>query len=245
MKSILVLLMFCSALFYQCSKDNNTNQSKDNNTTQKKDSTVTQTKESQSKMTPVQALQMLKDGNARFVSGKELNRNLMQQVKETSKGQYPYAVILSCIDSRASSELVFDQGMGDIFNARIAGNIVDEDVLGSMEFSCKVMGSKLIVVLGHTSCGAIKGACDKVEMGNLTSLLKKIEPVAASIKNEGDRSSKNHEFVEEVSKENVIHSIKDIKEKSPILKEMIDKGEVKIVGGMYDIETGVVTFYEQ
>jgi carbonic anhydrase len=245
MKPVLGVLLFSALFFIQCSKDSTTPQTKDNTNSQKKDSTVTQTKESQTKMTPVQALQMLKDGNTRFVAGKELNRNLMQQVQQTSKGQYPYAVVLSCIDSRASSELIFDQGIGDIFNARIAGNIVDEDALGGMEFSCKVMGAKLIVVLGHTSCGAIKGACDKVELGNLTTLLKKIEPVVASVKSEGDRSSKNHEFVEEVSKENVMYGIKEIKEKSPVLKKMIDKGEIAIVGGMYDIETGKVTFYEK
>jgi len=245
MKPVLAILLFASLFFIQCSKDTTTPQTKDNTTTQKKDSTVTQTKESQTKMTPVQALQMLKDGNSRFVAGKELDRNLMQQVKQTSKGQYPYAVVLSCIDSRASSELIFDQGMGDIFNARIAGNIVDEDALGGMEFSCKVMGAKLIVVLGHTSCGAIKGACDKVELGNLTSLLKKIEPVVASVKSEGDRSSKNDVFVEEVSKENVMYGMKEIKERSAVLKEMIDKGEIIMVGGMYDVETGKVIFYEK
>lgn len=209
------------------------------------DSAITQTKESQMNTTCKDALQMLKEGNSRFVSGKELSRNLMGQAHQTASGQYPYAVIVSCIDSRVSSELIFDQGMGDIFNARIAGNIINEDILGSIEFACKVTGAKLIVVLGHTNCGAVKGACDKVEMGNLTGLLLKIETVADSTKTEGERNSKNYEFVEDVSKNNVLNGINLIKEKSPILNEMIEKEEIGIVGGMYDLETGIVTFYEK
>ena len=208
------------------------------------DSAVTQTKESQKKISYKDALQMLKNGNERFVTGSELKRNLLQQAYQTANGQYPYAVIVSCLDSRSSSELIFDQGIGDIFSARVAGNIINEDILGSLEFACKVTGSKLIVVLGHTNCGAIKGACDRVEMGNLTGLLSKIETVADSVKTDGERNSKNHDFVEDVSKENVLYGIQLIKEKSPILKEMLDKGEIGIVGGMYDLETGKVTFYE-
>lgn len=208
------------------------------------DSAVTQTKESQKNVSYKDALQMLKNGNERFVTGSELKRNLLQQAHQTANGQYPYAVIVSCLDSRSSSELIFDQGIGDIFSARVAGNIINDDILGSLEFACKVTGSKLIVVLGHTNCGAIKGACDRVEMGNLTSLLSKIETVADSVKTDGERNSKNHDFVEDVSKENVLYGIQLIKEKSPILKEMLDKGEIGIVGGMYDLETGKVTFYE-
>lgn len=208
------------------------------------DSAVTQTKESQKKISYKDALQMLKSGNERFVTGSELKRNLLQQAYQTANGQYPYAVIVSCLDSRSSSELIFDQGIGDIFSARVAGNIINDDILGSLEFACKVTGSKLIVVLGHTNCGAIKGACDRVEMGNLTGLLSKIETVADSVKTDGERNSKNHDFVEDVSKENVLYGIQLIKEKSPILKEMLDKGEIGIVGGMYDLETGKVTFYE-
>ena len=208
------------------------------------DSAVTQTKESQKKISYKDALQMLKNGNERFVTGSELKRNLLQQAYQTANGQYPYAVIVSCLDSRSSSELIFEQGIGDIFSARVAGNIINEDILGSLEFACKVTGSKLIVVLGHTNCGAIKGACDRVEMGNLTGLLSKIETVADSVKTDGERNSKNHDFVEDVSKENVLYGIQLIKEKSPILKEMLDKGEIGIVGGMYDLETGKVTFYE-
>jgi carbonic anhydrase len=208
------------------------------------DSAVTQTKESQKKISYKDALQMLKSGNERFVTGSELKRNLLQQAYQTANGQYPYAVIVSCLDSRSSSELIFDQGIGDIFSARVAGNIINDDILGSLEFACKVTGSKLIVVLGHTNCGAIKGACDRVEMGNLTNLLSKIETVADSVKTNGERNSKNHDFVEDVSKENVLYGIQLIKEKSPILKEMLDNGEIGIVGGMYDLETGKVTFYE-
>jgi len=206
---------------------------------------VTQTKESQSKMTPKTALQMLKDGNERFVSGKSLNRNLSDQVKETSKGQYPFGTILSCIDSRSPSEFVFDQGIGDIFNARIAGNIVDEDVLGSLEFASKILGSKLILVLGHSDCGAVKGACDDAKLGNVTALLSKIKPAVDAVSSDNaDRTSKNKDFVEKVAKENVLLAIKNITDNSPLLKEMVEKGEITIVGGMYDVETGKVTFYE-
>jgi carbonic anhydrase len=173
----------------------------------------TQTKESQTNMNPKEALQKLKDGNKRFVENKMLNKNYKAQVKETAKGQYPYAVILSCLDSRTSSELIFDLNMGDSFNARIAGNFENEDILGSMEFACKAAGAKLIVVVGHTNCGAVKGACDKVEMGNLTSVIKQISPVVESTPTSGEKNSKNHEFVEEVSKQNVLKTMKDIRER--------------------------------
>ena len=204
----------------------------------------TQTKETQAQLTPAKAKEVLLEGNQRFVNNKKLDRNLLQQVKETSQGQYPFAIVLSCIDSRTSSELIFDLGMGDIFNARIAGNIVNEDILGSMEFACKVAGSKLIVVLGHTKCGAIKGACDHVELGNLTGLVNKIKPSVDSVRYEGERNSKNSEFVEMVASDNVLRMTQEIQEKSPILREMIEKGQIGIVGGMYNVETGVVEFYE-
>ncbi len=206
---------------------------------------VTQTKESQSKMTPQTALQMLKDGNDRFVSGKTINRDLSNQVKETSKGQYPFGTVLSCIDSRSPSEFVFDQGIGDIFNARIAGNIVDEDILGSLEFASKILGSKLILVVGHSDCGAIKGACDDAKLGNVTALLDKIKPAVDAVSSDNsDRTSKNKEFVEKVAKENVMLAIKNLTDRSQILKEMVEKGEIIIVGGMYNVENGKVTFYE-
>lgn len=202
------------------------------------------TKEQQEKITPEKGLERLKEGNKRFVSNQKLDHYLLEQVSETSKGQNPFAIILSCIDSRTSSELIFDQGMGDIFNARVAGNIVNEDILGSMEFACKVAGSKLIVVLGHTSCGAVKGACDNVELGNLTVLLDKIKPSVEGVDYDGDRSSKNIEFVDKVAEENVHRVIDDIQNRSSILKEMIQNGEIGIAGGMYNVETGVVEFYD-
>ncbi len=205
----------------------------------------TLTKEMQAAITPKMALDLLTEGNKRFVNNLKVNRNLLQQANETSDGQHPFAVILSCIDSRTSAELIFDQGLGDVFSVRIAGNIINEDILGSMEFGCKVAGSKIIVVLGHTKCGAVKGACDHVEMGNLTALLTKIRPAVddeqATIEN---RHSDNREFVEKVAIINVKRSVKSIMERSPILKEMIEKGEIGIVGGTHDITTGQVTFFE-
>lgn len=205
----------------------------------------TLTKEMQDAITPAKALELLKEGNKRFINNLKVNRNLLQQANETSDGQHPFAVILSCIDSRTSAELIFDQGLGDIFSTRIAGNIINEDILGSMEFACKIAGSKIIVVLGHTRCGAIKGACDHVEMGNLTALLSKIQPAVYDEKTElGERNSSNEHFVEKVSTINVKRTVHAIMERSPILKEMIQKGETGITGGTHDITTGEVTFYE-
>ena len=202
-------------------------------------------KESQTSMTPEMAINILKEGNERFVSNLKFNRNLLQQVNETRDGQWPFAVVLSCIDSRTSAELVFDQGLGDIFSVRIAGNIVNEDILGSMEFACKVAGSKFIVVLGHTKCGAVKGACDHVELGNLTTLLAKLQPaVSCETQTTLNRDSSNAIFVENVAKINVEEAVGEIQAKSPILKEMIDKGEIGICGAMYNVETGLVEFYE-
>lgn len=204
----------------------------------------TLTKEMQAAITPAKALELLKEGNKRFVNNLKINRNLLQQANETSDGQHPMAVILSCIDSRTSAELIFDQGLGDIFSARIAGNIINEDILGSMEFACKVAGSKIIIVLGHTKCGAVKGACDHVEMGNLTALLSKIRPAVddeTTVKE--NRTSGNNEFVEKVATINVIRTVHGILERSTILKEMIEKGEIGIAGGTHDITTGEVNFY--
>ncbi|MBI2269408.1 MAG: carbonic anhydrase [Bacteroidetes bacterium] len=206
----------------------------------------TLTKEMQTAITPAMALDLLKEGNKRFVNNLKINRNLLQQANETSDGQHPFAVILSCIDSRTSAELIFDQGLGDVFSVRIAGNIINEDILGSMEFGCKVAGSKIILVLGHTKCGAVKGACDHVEMGNLTALLTKIRPAVdeeQTITN--NRSSGNAEFVEKVAAINVKRTVKAIMERSPILKEMIESGTIGIVGGTHDITTGLVTFYSE
>jgi carbonic anhydrase len=202
-------------------------------------------KEIQDQISPEQALTILKEGNKRFINNLKVNRNLLEQVNDTRDGQWPFAVVLSCIDSRTSAELIFDQGLGDIFSVRIAGNIVNEDILGSMEFACKVAGSKLVVVLGHTKCGAIKGACDGVELGNLTTLLSKIEPAVKDEKQTtADRSAKNAEFVENVAAINVRRNVELILAKSPILEEMVQNGEIAIVGAMYDVGTGEVVFYD-
>ncbi len=205
----------------------------------------TQSKETQQHLTPDDAIRILKQGNDRFVNNLKANRNLLQQVNETSEGQFPFATILSCIDSRTSSELVFDQGLGDIFSIRIAGNILNEDILGSMEFATHVVGTKVIVVLGHTKCGAIIGACNHVELGNLTGLLKKIEPAialeTATIEN---RTGSNYQFVHNVTKLNVQVTIKNIRSQSPITAALENEGKIKIVGGMYDVETGKIDFFE-
>ena len=206
----------------------------------------TLTKEMQTAITPSIALELLKEGNKRFVNNLKVNRNLLQQANDTSGGQYPFAVILSCIDSRTSAELIFDQGLGDVFSVRIAGNIINEDILGSMEFGCKVAGSKIIVVLGHTKCGAVKGACDHIEMGNLTALLTKIRPAVDDEKTTTEnRNSGNAEFVENVATINVKRTVKSIMERSPILKEMIENGQIGIVGGSHNISTGQVIFYPE
>lgn len=203
------------------------------------------TKDSQKSITPDLALQRLKDGNDRFTSGNMVKRDLRNQVAVTGKGQAPYATVLSCIDSRAAPELVFDQGIGDVFAPRIAGNFVNEEILGSMEFAAKVVGSRLIVVLGHSKCGAIMGACDNVQLGNVTSLVTKLQGAVAAVPNDGkDRSSKNSEFVEKVAHSNVKLTVEEIKARSDILREMASKGEIKIVGAMLDVTTGKVTFME-
>ena len=205
---------------------------------------ATMTKEAQTATTPQQALQNLKSGNARFVAGTPAKRDHLKQVHETGHGQFPFATVVSCLDSRTSSELIFDQGIGDVFNARIAGNIVNSDILGSLEFASKAAGSKLIAVIGHTHCGAIKGACDKVKLGNLTGLLEKMDPaVAATTSAEGEaRTSKNAAFVDRVAETNVRQTMENIRKGSPILQQMEKDGQLAIVGGMYDIETGKVKF---
>jgi len=205
----------------------------------------TLTKEMQSAITPSVALEILQDGNKRFVSNLKINRNLLQQANETSDGQHPFAVILSCIDSRTSAELIFDQGLGDVFSVRIAGNIVNDDILGSMEFGCKVAGAKIIVVLGHTKCGAVKGACDNVALGNLTGLIAKIKPaVEQEAVTAENRNSSNGVFVENVAELNVSLSVKNILLKSPIIAEMVKNGDIGIVGGIHEITTGEVKFFE-
>ena len=206
--------------------------------------TITQTQATQAAITPGMALDMLKDGNKRFLAKAFEDRDLHEQVDGTTTGQYPFAVVLGCIDSRVPIELVFDQGIGDIFTARVAGNFVNEDILGSIEYGCKVAGSKLVVVLGHTSCGAIKGACDDVRLGNVTALISKLKPSVKAVETpEGtDRSSANGAFVNQVVYKNVEITLDNIRKLSPVLKEMEDNGEIEMVGAVYDIKTGVVDF---
>ncbi len=203
-----------------------------------------QTSESQSAISPMQAVEMLKQGNVRFTSDSAMSRDYQSQISQTASGQYPFAAVVSCIDSRIPTEIVFDQGIGDIFNARIAGNFVNEDILGSLEFACKVAGAKAIVVMGHTSCGAVKGACDKAELGNLTQMLEKIMPAVDAVQttNGTDRSSANAEFVDAVASKNVELTLAKIKESSPVLAEMIAANEIVVVGAMYDVASGEVSF---
>ena len=207
----------------------------------------THNKETQASTTPQRALEFLKEGNARFVNNLKADRDLLKQANETREGQWPFATVLSCIDSRTSAELIFDQGLGDIFSIRIAGNIVNTDILGSMEFACAVAGSKLLVVLGHTSCGAIKGACDHVEMGNLTDLLAKLQPAVyqeRSVADASARNAKNKNFVESVARINVLRSVRAVVERSFILEQLVEEGKIGVVGGMHNLETGKVEFYD-
>lgn len=196
-------------------------------------------------MTPDKALQFLREGNERFLRNLQADRNLLQQVNETRDGQFPFATILSCIDSRTSAELVFDQGLGDIFSIRIAGSIVNDDILGSMEFCCKLAGSRIIVVLGHTQCGAIKGACDQKEMGNLSTLLNRIQPSVYFERSVTDnRTSTNREFVDKVAAIQVRRSLEAIVERSVVLRKMIENSEIGLIGAMYDLGTGKVDFMD-
>ena len=205
------------------------------------------TKETQMSISPEKAVHLLKEGNNRFIENKTISRDLLDQVKDTSIGQFPFATILSCIDSRVSSELIFDQGIGDIFSARVAGNFVNEDILGSMEFACKLAGTKVVLVLGHTACGAVKGACDNAKLGNLTGMLEKIAPAVTAVTEPADaalRTSSNIDFVNTVAEKNVHMTIDNIRAQSPVLKEMEDEGAIKIVGAMYNIKNGSVTFFD-
>lgn len=207
----------------------------------------TQTAESQSQMTPEMALELLKEGNQRFLRGAPRERKLNQQVIETAFGQYPFASIIGCIDSRVPTSLIFDQGIGSLFSARVAGNIVNDDILGSLEFACKLAGAKLVVVLGHTSCGAVKGACDQAELGNLTALLSKINPAVLAVtdpENPEERTSKNAAFVDAVALENVRLTVQNVRTYSNVLRSMEKQGAIKIIGAMYDVATGEVQFLD-
>lgn len=203
----------------------------------------THTAETQATITPAKALDILKEGNQRFVKNLKANRNLLEQVNETKDGQFPFAIVLSCIDSRTSAELIFDQGLGDIFSVRIAGNILNEDILGSMEFACKLAGSKLIVVLGHSKCGAIKGACSGAKLGHLTGLLEKLQVSVDEVREEmSETDNTDPEFTKAVEYHNVFHTMDKILEESPVLKELLDAGKIGIAGGYYDVDTGEVEF---
>jgi len=203
------------------------------------------TKDVQAAMSPQAALAELRAGNARFVAGQSLIRHLPAKVLATSTAQYPFAVILSCLDSRQPIEIVFDHCIGDVFSARVAGNVLNDDILGSMEFACAASGAKLIAVIGHSHCGAVKGAVDDVQLGSLTGLLAKIKPAMAQVPDGGQpRNSKNDAFVQKVAEANVHLAMQQIRERSPILREMIDQGKISLVGGMYDLSTGEVHFFQ-
>lgn len=202
-------------------------------------------KAEQAALTPAQVLESLQYGNARFTSGKARPRDMRHEQEVTAAGQFPHAVLLSCMDSRAPAEFVFDQGLGDLFNARIAGNVANHDIVGSMEFACAAAGAKLVLVMGHTSCGAVKGACDHVQMGNLTGLLDRIQPAVEAVRNvPGDHNSKNTKFVEAVSEMNVRLTVARIRELSPILRDLEKTGKIQIVGCIYDLDTGRVQFLQ-
>ena len=200
------------------------------------------TKAQRDRLTPDEVLALLKNGNKRFYTGKREDHNYLAQQRTSAKGQYPAAVLLSCIDSRASAETIMDLRIGDIFNSRVAGNVENSDILGSMEFACKLAGAKVVLVMGHTACGAIKGAIDNAELGNLTGLLAKIKPAVAATTYIGERTSKNYAFVDAVSRKNVELTMANIRKDSPVLAEMETKGAIKIAGAMYNLETGVVDF---
>jgi carbonic anhydrase len=201
------------------------------------------TKEQRAKMTPEDIIAAMKRGNERFRKGERKDRNYLREQKASASGQYPAAVILSCIDSRAPAEVILDLGIGDVFNARVAGNIQNDDILGSMEFACKVAGAKVVLVMGHTACGAIKGAIDNVQLGNLTSLLAKIRPAVEATTFTGERTSKNYTFVDAVARKNVELTMAQIAEKSPVLKEMQTSHALLITGAMYNIQTAAVDFF--
>ena len=204
------------------------------------------TKESQDKITPQKALEFLKEGNLRFINNLKTDRNLLKQVNQTSEGQFPFATIFSCIDSRTSAELIFDQGLGDIFSIRIAGNVLNEDILGSMEYACNIAKSKILVVLGHTNCGAVISACNNVEVGNLTFLLRKIKPaIESEVTIIKERNGNNVNFVNNVCINNVNQTIKQVREQSIILRNLENNGDIIMIGGLYSVETGVVNFFDE
>ena len=242
-----ITMLSLATILFSCNNGTNTeNATSTTNEAVKPVVSHVMTKEEQAKLTPDAVLQEFIEGNKRFQSGVTILRDHSQQARKSAPGQYPKAVVLSCIDSRVPVEDVFDQGLGDVFVGRVAGNFVNEDLLGSMEFACKVAGAKLVLVMGHQHCGAIKGAIDDVKLGNITAMLSKIKPaVAMSQDFTGEKNSKNDEFVKHVSENNVRLAIKNIREKSPILKEMEDKGEIKVIGAFYNLTNGLLEIIKQ
>lgn len=203
------------------------------------------TKEMRDSLSPQKILSLMEEGNQDFINGNWIQWDYLYEQQKTATGQYPAAIILSCIDSRAPAEIIFNLAIGDAFNARVAGNFLNTDIAGSMEYACKVAGAKVILVMGHTNCGAVKGAIDNVQLGNLTSMLKNIKPAIEAVQNiEGERNSKNKAFVNAVARKNVLLTMQDIQKTSPVLKEMEDKGGIIIAGSMYDVETGKVEFFD-
>ncbi len=247
MNKIFYLTFLSAALMFSCGQNEpQTEKEPQAETEQKQDEIVglvedVLTKEEQDALTPDMVIQSFKEGNERFVRNDLTARNHSEQVRKSTNAQFPKAIVLSCVDSRVPVEDVFDRGIGDIFVARVAGNFVNEDILGSMEFACKVSGSKLILVMGHEHCGAVKAAIDDVKLGNITPMLEKIKPAVDMVEYTGDRNSKNAAFVSKVCKSNVNHTITKIRENSPILKEMEDNGEIKIKGAVYDMDSGIVS----
>ena len=212
---------------------------------QERDLTLPLTAETQAALTPAAVIQLMKDGNERFLSNTAVERNFLEQIRLTAGGQFPMAVVLGCIDSRVPHEIIFDKGVGDIFSARVAGNFVNTDILGSLEFATAVAGSRLIVVLGHSECGAVKGACDHIQLGNLTSTLANIAPAVYAVDGfDGARTSANHDFVEAVAHENVAQTVQNIVNRSPIIRGMVEEGRLIVIGAMHDVATGRVTFDE-
>ncbi len=246
MKKIVLSVLFISAVMFTSCTNGNQKNPTDLPEEKKQDKIVglvedVLTKEQQDALSPDMVIQSLKEGNERFVRNDLTARDHSAQVRKSTKSQFPKAIVLSCVDSRVPVEDVFDRGIGDIFVARVAGNFVNDDILGSMEFACKVSGSKLIMVMGHEHCGAVKAAVDDVKLGNITSMLSKIKPAVDMVEYEGERTSKNQEFVHMASESNVRNTIMEIRKQSPILKEMEEKGEIKIIGGLYDMDDGKVT----
>lgn len=243
MKSRIFSAVLLSIMLLSCKENSEVSSKKQQSNNEKATITHVMTKEQQEALTPDQVLNEFIEGNKRFNTGNSIPRDLSIQARKSAPGQYPKAVILSCLDSRVPVEDVFDQGLGDIFVGRVAGNFVNEDLLGSMEFACKVAGAKLIVVMGHQHCGAVKGAIDDVKLGNITAMLVKIKPAVEMSKDfPGEQKSKNDEYVKHVCENNVKYAIQQIREKSPILKEMEDKGEIKIVGTFYRLTDGILEF---